>query len=227
MTHSNVLLVEDDDDIAGFIQLELEHEGYTVIVHGDGREALQAALSQSFDVVLLDVMLPGMNGYEVCRRLRAESQVPIVMITARGSIPDRIAGLDYGADDYVVKPFAIEELLARIRTLMRRVSYKDEKDMVLTANDLRMTLSTREVVRKDHQIHLTTKEFALLQYLLENKNHVVSRDMILHHVWGYDFRGETNIVDVYIRYVRNKVDLDFSDAIIQTVRGIGYMVKDE
>ncbi len=226
MVEYKVLLVEDDEDIAGFLQLELEHEGYTVAVQKDGRAGLQDALEQEWDVVLLDVMLPGLSGFELCRRLRAESQVPILMITARVSIPDRIAGLDYGADDYVVKPFAIEELLARIRRLIRRVSYSEVKDSVLTLGDIELFLSTREVYKAKQLITLTGREFELLQFLLDNKNQVLSREAIIRRVWGYDYVGDTNIVDVYIRYLRAKIDGDSSTSLIHTVRGVGYMVKD-
>ncbi len=226
MEPHKLLLIEDDEDIAGFLQLELEHEGYAVTVEGDGRTGLEQATTQEWDMVLLDVMLPGINGFELCRRLRAESQVPILIITARGSIPDRIAGLDYGADDYVVKPFAIEELLARIRRLIRRAAYGEVKESSLTVGDLELSLTAREVSRGQQQINLTAKEFALLQYLLENKNHVLSRDMIVRQVWGYDFVGDTNIVDVYIRYLRSKIDDGSSASFIQTVRGMGYIVKD-
>lgn len=226
MDPCKVLLVEDDEDIAGFLQLELEHEGYSVSVQSDGRAGLQQAMHEHWDIVLLDVMLPGLNGLELCRRLRADSQVPILMITARGTIPDRIAGLDYGADDYVVKPFAIEELLARIRRLIRRAAYGDMRETVLTVGDLELSVSTREVFVAKQPITLTAKEFALLQYLLENKNHVVSNDMIIRHVWGYDYVGDTNAVAVYMRYLRNKIDKPDGPSFIQTIRGAGYLVRD-
>lgn len=226
MDSYTVLLVEDDEDISGFLRLELEHEGYAVTVVANGREGLQVALAQAWDIVLVDVMLPGLNGFELCRRVRAEAQVPIIILTARDSVPDRIAGLDYGADDYVVKPFAIEELLARIRRLLRRAAYGDSKDALLTCGDVELSLTSREVTRAGQPIHLTAKEFSVLQYLIENKNHVLSRDMMIRQIWGYDYPGDTNVVDVYIRYLRAKLDTDGTASFIQTVRGMGYMVKD-
>lgn len=219
-----ILLIEDDEDIAGFVELELRHEGYAVEVENDGRTGLKRAMEARWDAILLDIMLPGLSGLEICRRLRAESDVPIIMLTAKGSVPDRVAGLDYGADDYLVKPFAIEELLARLRRLMRRMGVPQIQ--VLTLADLELSPSAREVTRGGKPIHLTAREFQLLQYLLENHNRVLSREAITRHVWGYDFIGDTNVVDVYIRYLRQKVDEGFDVPLIQTVRGVGYVMRE-
>ncbi|MCF8564202.1 response regulator transcription factor [Alicyclobacillus tolerans] len=225
MSQNRILIVEDEEDIAGFVSLELQHEGYITDVAGDGREGLDKALNENWDLILLDIMLPGLNGMEVCRRIRAVSAVPIVMLTARQSIPDRVAGLDNGADDYVPKPFAIEELLARIRVLLRRTQTQPDEDTV-RAGDLVLNPSTREVERNGQSISLTAREFDLLEMFIRNKNHVLSREVILEKVWGYDFTGETNVVDVYVRYLRNKVDVPFDSPLIQTVRGVGYMLKE-
>ncbi|MHB1627864.1 MAG: response regulator transcription factor [Bacilli bacterium] len=219
-----ILLVEDDEDITEWLSLEFAHEGYELIAVNDGRAGLEQAQSADWDMILLDVMLPGMSGLELCRRIRADSHVPIIMLTARGTVPDRIAGLDYGADDYLVKPFAVEELFARMRGVLRRVSYRQET--VLGAKDLEMNVNTREVLRGGEAVSLTTREFALLQYLLEHRNQVMSRESILQSVWGYDFMGDTNVVDVYIRYVRAKVDQG-REPLVHTVRGVGYVLRDK
>ncbi len=217
-------MVEDDEDITEWLSLEFAHEGYELVAVNDGRAGLEQAQSADWDMILLDVMLPGMSGLELCRRIRADSHVPIIMLTARGSVPDRIAGLDYGADDYLVKPFAVEELFARMRGVLRRVSYRQET--VLGAKDLEMNVNTREVLRGGEAVSLTTREFALLQYLLEHRNQVMSRESILQGVWGYDFMGDTNVVDVYIRYVRAKVDQG-REPLVHTVRGVGYVLRDK
>ena len=223
----HILIIEDEENIADFISLELNHEGYQTSIASDGREGLDSALQGSWDLILLDIMLPGISGMEICRRVRSVSEVPIIMLTARQSVPDRVAGLDGGADDYVSKPFAIEELLARIRVLLRRtrtttVTNKD----TLTAKDLRLNTSTREADRGGESIALTAREFDLLEMLLKNKNHVLTREQIMEKVWGYDFAGETNVLDVYIRYLRNKVDVPFDSPLIYTVRGVGYILKE-
>lgn len=223
---NRILIVEDERDIADFISLEFEHEGYEVRVANSGREGLEIALAENWDIILLDIMLPGMNGMEVCRRIRTSSQVPIIMLTARGTVPERVAGLDAGADDYLLKPFAIEELLARIRVLLRRNSTSHEQ-ILFTLQDLSLNTSTHEVFREDQKITLTAREFDLLEMFLRNQNHVLSRDMILEKVWGYDFKGDTNVVDVYVRYLRQKIDIPFEVPLIQTIRGVGYMLKAE
>lgn len=220
-----ILIVEDEENIADFISLELEHEGYQVTVANDGREGLELSMRNEWDLILLDIMLPSISGMEICRRIRSLSEVPIIMLTARQSVPDRVAGLDGGADDYVSKPFAIEELLARIRVLLRRSRNSSTEDVV-TAADIRLNASTREAERSGQPITLTAREFDLLELLLRNKNHVVTREQIMEKVWGYDFSGETNVLDVYIRYLRNKVDAPFTSPLIHTVRGVGYILKE-
>ena len=220
-----ILVVEDEENIADFISLELEHEGYQVVVANDGREGLDLSMRDEWDLILLDIMLPSISGMEICRRVRSQSEVPIIMLTARQSVPDRVAGLDGGADDYVSKPFAIEELLARIRVLLRRNRSSSTEDVV-TAADIRLNASTREAQRAGQPIALTAREFDLLEMLLRNKNHVVTREQIMEKVWGYDFSGETNVLDVYIRYLRNKVDAPFPSPLIHTVRGVGYILKE-
>ncbi|CAM3934483.1 response regulator transcription factor [Alicyclobacillus pomorum] len=220
-----ILVVEDEEDIAEFLAMEFEYEGYKVTKAFDGREGLKLALEQKWDIILLDVMLPEMNGMEVCRRVRAVSNVPIIMLTARGSVPDRVAGLDAGADDYLQKPFAIEELLARIRVLLRRNRASIAEQKTLTVQDLTMNTATREVFRQQKPITLTAREFDLLEMFMRNPNQVLSRDLLLERVWGYDYKGETNIVDVYVRYLRQKIDVPFDPPLIHTVRGVGYMLK--
>jgi DNA-binding response OmpR family regulator len=220
-----ILVVEDEEDIADFLAMEFEYEGYKVTKAFNGREGLKLALEQKWDIILLDVMLPEMNGMEVCRRVRAVSNVPIIMLTARGSVPDRVAGLDAGADDYLQKPFAIEELLARIRGLLRRNRASAAEQKTLTVQDLTMNTATREVFRQQAPVTLTAREFDLLEMFMRNPNQVLSRDLLLERVWGYDYKGETNIVDVYVRYLRQKIDVPFDPPLIHTVRGVGYMLK--
>lgn len=222
-----ILIIEDEEKIARFIELELLHEGYEVDKCTDGREGLAKAESGDYDLVLLDIMLPGLNGLEVLRRLRKTSSVPVIMLTARDAVMDKVSGLDLGADDYITKPFAIEELLARIRLVLRHngnAAAKQTDD--LTHGNLTLSPSRHEVRYKDDIIDLTAREFTLLQTLLENKNIVLSRSTLLERVWGYDYMGETNVVDVYIRYIRSKLDDVYEDHIIQTIRGVGYVIKD-
>ena len=202
---AKILVVEDEEKFARFIEMELTHEGYEVTKAFDGRTGLDLAESGQFDLILLDIMLPGLNGMEVLRRLRRSSSVPVIMLTARDSVIDKVSGLDSGADDYITKPFAIEELLARIRTALRKTNSVGEV-RILTAGDLRLDVGRRQVIYGDTPVELTKREFDLLQYLLENKGLVISRETLLDRVWGYDYAGETNVVDVYIRYLRNKVD---------------------
>lgn len=220
---SRILLVEDDEAISEFVCLELKYEGYDVEVVNDGQSGLEKALNEQWDVILLDIMLPEISGMEICRRVRAVSNVPIIMLTARQSVPDRVAGLDVGADDYISKPFAIEELFARIRASLRRHSGQEAE--ILSVSDLKMNISSREVWRNEEPIQLSAKEFDLLELLVRNKNRVLTREMILEKVWGYDFPVQTNSVDVYIKHVRNKIDAPFERTLIQTVRGVGYMIK--
>ncbi len=222
-----ILIVEDEERIARFIELELVHEGYEVVKCTDGRQGLEEAESGDYDLILLDIMLPGLNGLEVLRRLRRTSNVPVIMLTARDAVMDKVSGLDLGADDYITKPFAIEELLARIRLALRHngVSGQGRQDD-LTYGDLTLSESRHEVRYGDDLIELTAREFTLLQTLLENKNIVLSRSTLLEQVWGYEYMGETNVVDVYIRYLRSKLDDVYGVHIIQTVRGVGYVIRD-
>jgi len=217
-----ILLVEDDAQILRVLKLELEHEGYEVDTAADGLAGLEKALKEP-DLVVLDLMLPKLDGLEVAGRVRAKSRVPIIMLTAKDRIPDRIAGLDRGADDYIVKPFSIEELLARIRARLRD---RAPQANLLTAWDLVMDRDRHEVVRGGQPIHLTAKEYALLEYLLLQRNKVHTRDELFNGVWGSDFLGDSNLIDVYIRYLRGKIDDPFPDKLIQTVRGVGYALKD-
>jgi DNA-binding response OmpR family regulator len=217
-----ILLVEDDAQILRVLSLELQHEGYEVETASDGLSGLEKALKEP-DLVVLDLMLPKLDGLEVCARVRAKSRVPIIMLTAKDRIPDRVAGLDRGADDYVIKPFSIEELLARIRARLRE---RAPHDNLLSVKDLTMDRDRHEVTRGGQPIHLTAKEYALLEYLLLHRNKVHSRDELFNGVWGSDFLGDSNLIDVYIRYLRGKIDDPFDDKLIQTVRGVGYALKD-
>ena len=223
-----VLVVEDESKLARFIELELRHEGYDVVLAEDGRVGIEKFYEEEPDIILLDLMLPELNGIEVCRRLRKESDVPIIMLTAKGETMDKIAGLDSGADDYITKPFAIEELFARMRVALRRsANSNDNNGNVLTLHDLKIDISRRMVYYKDNEVELTKREFELLTYLVKNKNIVISREQILNQVWGYDYIGETNVVDVYVRYLRTKIDDKFGVKLIHTIRGVAYFVKDD
>ncbi|MDF2961351.1 MAG: arlR [Paenibacillus sp.] len=231
----NILVVEDEDKIARVLQLELEHEGYAPQLAKDGRQGLDMALSRDWDLILLDIMLPELNGLEVLRRLRQNGcQTPVILLTARDTVPDRVSGLDQGANDYVSKPFAIEELLARIRNLLRMAANQQQAeagpsprpDDEIRIDALIMNIRTRQVTRCERPIELTPKEFDLLRYLADHRGEVLSRERILSEVWGYDFIGDTNVVDVYIRYLRQKVDQGFPCKLIHTLRGVGYLVKD-
>lgn len=224
-----ILIIEDEKNLARFIELELKHEGFETEIMYNGRTGLDAALTQEWDLILLDLMLPELNGIEVCRRLRPSKNTPIIIMTARDSVIDRVSGLDHGADDYIVKPFAIEELLARIRALLRRVEIEEEqrkvKQTTVTYRDLVIEKENRVVRRGDDQIELTKREYELLLILMENVNVVLSRDVLLNKVWGYKSEVETNVVDVYIRYLRNKIDVEGRESYIQTVRGTGYVMR--
>lgn len=224
-----ILIIEDEKNLARFIELELKHEGYETEICYNGRTGLEAALNSDWDLILLDLMLPELNGIEVCRRLRPTKNVPIIIMTARDSVIDRVSGLDHGADDYIVKPFAIEELLARIRALLRRIDIEEEqrkvKQTTVTYRDLVIEKENRIVRRDDEPIELTKREYELLLILMENVNVVLSRDVLLNKVWGYKSEVETNVVDVYIRYLRNKIDVPGKDSYIQTVRGTGYVMR--
>jgi DNA-binding response OmpR family regulator len=222
-----ILLIEDEEKLARFVELELCYEGYSITKAFDGRTGCELAISGGFDLILLDIMLPELNGMEVLRRIRRGSSIPVIMLTARDSVTDKVAGLDLGADDYITKPFAIEELLARIRTALRKSAAVRENDEILSALGLQLDLSRRTVTVKGEQVELTKREFDLLHYLLKNKGIVVTREALLEHVWDFDFDGGTNAVDVYIRFLRGKIDEAFDMKLIHTVRGVGYVVKDE
>ncbi|ADQ39818.1 two component transcriptional regulator, winged helix family [Caldicellulosiruptor acetigenus I77R1B] len=226
MPSYKILIIEDEKQIARFIELELKHEGYDVYVCYDGKEGLKKVEEIHPDLILLDIMLPGINGIEICRKIRQHSNVPIIMVTAKDDIPDRVMGLDSGADDYVTKPFAIEELLARIRAALRKSKQLNIIREILTIADLTIDTSKRIVKRADKIIELTKREYDLLEYLVRNKGIVLTRDQILENVWGYSYMGDTNVVDVYIRYLRSKVDDGFKTKLIHTVRGVGYKCEE-
>lgn len=223
--HSKILIIEDEEKIARFIELELSYEGYTTTKAFDGRTGLELAETGEFDLILLDIMLPQLSGMEVLRRIRRTSSVPIIMLTARDSVIDKVSGLDSGANDYITKPFAIEELLARIRTALRNTAPEDTE--ILSASGLLLDTGRRTVTMKGKMIDLTKREFDLLHFLLKNKGMVLSREILLENVWGFDYSGETNAVDVYIRFLRGKIDEVFNIKFIHTVRGVGYVIKDE
>lgn len=227
MAGESILIIEDEAKIARFLELELNHEGYLVGQAHDGRTGLDRVANGDFDLVILDVMLPGLSGMEVLRRLRQSTDVPVIMLTARDAVTDKVMGLDMGADDYLTKPFAIEELLARIRTALKKRKISTTKNQVIHVSGLVIDKNERAVRFGDDLLELTKKEFDLLNYLAENKNIALSRDKILETVWGYDYQGDTNIVDVYIRYLRSKIDDKYNKKLIHTVRGIGYVLKHE
>ncbi len=241
---SHILVVEDEEKLARFVELELKHDGYEVSKSGNGREALEMALENDYDLILLDIMLPELNGLEVMRRLSREKSVPVILLTARDAVMDKVSGLDAGAVDYITKPFAIEELLARIRVVLKlygnraalaagagadaAASEEAKKDEgVLTWEKLTLSIPRHEVKYDGHLIELTNREFLMLQTLLQNMDIVLSRDTLLEKVCGYDYVGETNVIDVYIRYLRSKIDDEYDVKMIQTVRGVGYVIKSE
>ncbi|MBI6872034.1 response regulator transcription factor [Clostridium aciditolerans] len=225
MNNYKILVIEDEESIASFIQLELNHEGYIADVAFDGIEGLNKVKKNTYDLIILDIMLPGINGIEVCRKVRQFSDIPIIMLTAKDDVSDKITGLDMGADDYMTKPFIIDELFARIRANLRRKNDENSKS-ILKAKDLIMDLDKHQVTRSGRHIELRKKEYDLLEYLLINKEIVINRDQILEKVWGYEYFGDTNVVDVNIRYLRSKVDDPFEDKLIQTVRGVGYTIRE-
>ena len=220
-----VLIVEDEENMVSFIQMELKYEGYEVDVADNGRLAVSMALENNYDIILLDLMLPGINGLEVCRRIRKEKDTPIIMLTARDSVMDKVTGLQTGADDYLAKPFAIEELLARMEVILRRVK-KSNKESEIKFKDITLDIEGRIVKKNDEIIELTNTEFQLLLSFMRNKNRVLTREVLLNSVWGYNSEAETNIVDVYVRYVRNKLDKLDKEKYIQTVRGVGCVMRD-
>lgn len=225
---AKILLIEDEEKIARFVELELVHEKNEVSKAFDGRTGLDMALAEDFDLILLDIMLPGLNGLEVLRRLRQEKETPVIMLTARDAVMDKVSGLDAGADDYITKPFAIEELLARIRVALKKrggaaLAGTTKK---LTTGALVVDIDRHEVAYDGNLIEVTNREFELLRVLLENKNIVLDREKLMNSVCGYDYVGETNIIDVYVRYIRTKIDDKYGVKIIQTVRGVGYVIKE-
>ena len=224
--NGHILLVEDEEKLARFIEMELVYEGYSVEKAFGGRTGLELALGGSFDLVILDIMLPEINGMEVLRRIRKTSQVPVIMLTARDTVIDKVTGLDSGADDYMTKPFEIEELLARIRTALRK---RSQPSAVKTLSACGVTIDTQRyaVSCNNTPIELTKREFDLLRFLMENKGIVFTRETLLDKVWGFDYAGDTNSVDVYVRYLRGKIDEVFNIKLIHTVRGVGYVIKDE
>ena len=224
-----ILVIEDEKNLARFVSLELQHEGYQVTVISNGRTGLEVALDKDFDLVLLDLLLPEMDGFEITRRLQAEKTTYVMMMTARDSVMDIVAGLDRGADDYIIKPFAIEELLARVRAIFRRQDIESSKKPSSTMGDyqnLKLNSQNSSVVREGKEISLTKREFDLLSALVTNVNHVLTREDLLASVWKYDDTVETNVVDVYIRYLRGKIDVPGRESYIQTVRGMGYVVRE-
>ncbi|WP_459129499.1 response regulator transcription factor [Guggenheimella bovis] len=220
---AKILVIEDEKQIARFVQLELEHEKHQVTLCHDGREGLEVALRDDFDLILLDIMLPSLSGMEILRRFRREKKTPIILVTAKDDVTDKVSGLDSGADDYLTKPFAIEELLARIRRLLRDQVAKN----VLSYHGLTLDSNSYQVTYNDQEIELTRTEFDLLQYFLTNPEQVLTRDQIMNHVWGFDYLGDSNNVDVYVRYLRTKIDDTFGVKLIRTVRGVGYKLHEE
>lgn len=219
-----VLVVEDEQNILTYLKKGLSEAGYKVDTCEDGEDAIYMASINNYDLILLDIMIPKMSGIEVCRALRKDkNNAYIVLLSAKSEIEDKVAGLDAGADDYITKPFAFAEVLARLRAVLRRNS--DEKESVISAKDLTVNLLNREIKRGDKQIELTLKEFSLLEYFLRNKNLVLTRTMIAEKVWNIDFLTDTNVVDVYINHLRKKIDKEFDDKLIHTVRGVGYILK--
>lgn len=239
---TKILIVEDEEKIARFVELELRHEGYEVGKASNGRDGLEMALTGEYGLVLLDVMLPELNGLEVLRRFRKSSDLPVIMLTARDAVMDKVSGLDAGADDYITKPFAIEELLARIRTALKKYTNgktavnatgiispaaAEADSHILQCGRVSLNSGRHQVKVDDAQVELTNREFTLLQVLLENKDIVLSRDTLLEKVCGYDYMGETNVIDVYVRYLRTKIDDEFGIKLIHTVRGVGYVIKSD
>ena len=220
----HILLIEDDEAIVRMLRRGLAYEGYQVETALDGETGLSLARDHHPDLVVLDLMLPGMDGLEVCQRLRGGSNVPILMLTAKDTIQDRVQGLDAGADDYLVKPFELDEMLARLRALLRRT--QTERVQVLTFADLTLDTSTRQAIRKGRIISLTAKEYDLLELFMRHPRQVLTREMIFDRVWGYDFGGESNVLDVYIRYLRQKLEIEGEQRLLHTVRGVGYVIRE-
>ncbi len=230
MAREKILIIDDDKNSVRFLELELRHEGYAVEKEYDGLRGLRRAQSEKFDLILLDVMLPLLNGVEVLKQFREKSNTPVIMLTAKDAISDKVTGLDGGADDYLTKPFAIEELLARMRVALKRrapVPEGGSSPAALKIGNLTVNPANHEVTYGAEKIRLTKREFDLLYYLVQNHDTVCSRDQLMEKVWDYGFRGQTNLVDVYIRYLRNKIDYRFHTDFIRTIRGVGYIIKDD
>jgi len=219
-----ILVIEDEEKILNFLRRGLIYEGYRVEIAVDGTAGLASARDNPPDLVILDWMLPGIDGLEVCRRLRAASNVPILMLTAKDAVSDRVQGLDAGADDYLVKPFALDEVLARLRALLRRA--KPEAPEILTFADLRLDTGTHQAYRGERPIELTAKEYELLELFLQHPRQVLTREVIYDRVWGYDFGGESNIIEVYVRYLRQKTEAEDEPRLLHTVRGVGYVLRE-
>jgi two-component system response regulator MprA len=226
MPSERILVIEDEARIAQFIERGLIYEGYRVSVARDGQTGLMIARDNPPDLVILDWMLPGLDGLEVCKRLRAASSLPILMLTAKDDIKDRVTGLDAGADDYLVKPFSVDELMARVRALFRR-SEPQSRPEILRFADLTLDTGTHRAYRGERPIDLTAKEYELLELFMRNPRQVLTRDVIFDRVWGYDFGGESNIIEVYVRYLRQKTETEHSPRLIHTVRGVGYVLREE
>lgn len=227
--NKKILLIEDEEKIARFVELELKHEGYDVEKAFNGRDGLDMAQTGEFDLILLDIMLPELNGLEVLRRFRKVSEVPVIMLTARDAVMDKVSGLDAGADDYITKPFAIEELLARIRVVFKKKGGGEQAadNRKLAVKGVVLDEDRHEVTCQGEAVELTHREYELLKTLMMNKNIVLDREKLLNLVCGYDYAGETNVIDVYVRYLRTKIDERFGIKLISTVRGVGYAIKDE
>lgn len=222
----HVLIIDDDPRITALLKRALNFEGYSATIAGDGVDGLDKALKGNPDMVVLDIMMPEMDGWEVCRRIRAEKDVPILMLTARDEVPDRVKGLDMGADDYLVKPFALEEFLARVRSALRRKKAAKEGGRRLCFADITLDTGTREVFRDGRELRLTAKEFDLLLIFMEHPRQVLTRDLLMERVWGYDFSGESNVLEVYVGMLRQKLDGGREKRLVHTVRGVGYVLKE-
>lgn len=217
-----ILVVEDEANISDFIKGELEYEGYNVCIKADGRDGLEEALKNEYDLIILDIMLPSMNGFEICRRLKKSKNTPIIMLSAKDSVMDKVNGLQIGADDYIAKPFAIEELLARIEVVFRR---ENNYSNIIKFKDITIDTKARIVKRDEEEISLTNKEYELLVILIENKDNVVTREELLDKIWGFDYEPETNVTDVYIRHLRTKLNSENKEKYIQTIRSVGYVMR--
>ena len=225
---SKILIIEDEVYLSRFIELELQHEGYEVNVANDGLQGYNMALEVPYDLIILDLMLPGMNGHEVCRKLRQKSEVPIIMLTAKDEIMDKVTGLDIGANDYITKPFAIEEVLARVRASIRSQGVKESAaDSELLVRNIRLNSQTFQVFKGEKEVKLTKKEFLLLKVLMQNLNFVMTREKLLKDVWNEAYHEDSNVVDVFIRYIRNKIEDIDSPKLISTVRGVGYVIRED